>query len=82
MKSVVLVFIGGGMGSVIRYVLSKWINTWHSFPLGTLVINIAACLVLGFVVGLTDHKQLVSPAARLFWAVGFCGGFSTFYFQL
>jgi CrcB protein len=29
-------------------------------------------------IGLADHKQLLSPATRLFWAVGFCGGFSTF----
>jgi CrcB protein len=29
-------------------------------------------------IGLADHKQLLSPASRLFWAVGFCGGFSTF----
>jgi CrcB protein len=42
------------------------------------VVNVAACLVLGFVIGLADHKQIISPAARLFWAIGFCGGFSTF----
>jgi CrcB protein len=33
---------------------------------------------MGFIIGLADHKQLLSPATRLFWAVGFCGGFSTF----
>ncbi len=75
-----LVFLGGGLGSVVRYLLGKWINAFASitFPIATLVINIIACLVLGFVIGLADHKQLLSASSRLFWTVGFCGGFSTF----
>jgi CrcB protein len=75
-----LIFLGGGAGSVLRYYLGKWVQQWHttSFPIGTLTVNIIACLVLGFVIGLADHKQLISPGARLFWTVGFCGGFSTF----
>lgn len=78
MKSVLLVFAGGGLGSVLRYLMGRWIPVWHSFPLGTLFINIAACFVLGFVVGLADQKQSWSPDIRLFLATGFCGGFSTF----
>jgi fluoride exporter len=80
MKLVLLVFLGGGLGSVARYTLGKWINVWHAhhFPLATLIINVAACLILGFVIGLADHKQIISPAMRVFWAIGFCGGFSTF----
>jgi len=76
----VLVFIGGGFGSIVRFLLGRWVNAWHdhAFPFGTLSVNIVACLVLGYVVGIADHRQLISPAARLFWAVGFCGGFSTF----
>jgi CrcB protein len=79
-REVVLVFFGGGLGSITRFLLGRWVNAWHSynFPLGTLAVNIFACLVLGFVVGIADHRQLISPAARLFWTVGFCGGFSTF----
>lgn len=80
LSDIVLVFIGGGAGSTVRFLLGKWINASHShhFPFGTLSVNIAACLVLGFVVGVADHRQLISPATRLFWTVGFCGGFSTF----
>jgi fluoride exporter len=80
MQSLVIVFLGGGLGSVVRFSMSKWINSFHShhFPLGTLGANIVACLVLGIIIGVADHKQLISPAARLFWTVGFCGGFSTF----
>ncbi len=80
MKSLLLVFLGGGLGSVVRFSLGKWVNALHShhFPWGTLVVNVIACLALGLIVGLADHKQIISPSARLFWTVGFCGGFSTF----
>lgn len=78
--NIVLVFGGGGLGSVVRFLLGRWVNAWHNhhFPFGTLAVNIVACLALGFVVGVADHRQLISPSARLFWTVGFCGGFSTF----
>lgn len=80
MKSVMIVFLGGGLGSVMRYALGKWVNTLHNhqFPWGTFAANVMACAILGFVIGLADHRQVISPSARLFWAVGFCGGFSTY----
>ena len=80
MKSLLIIFLGGGLGSVIRFSLSKWISSLHShhFPWGTLVVNVVACLALGWIIGLADHKHIISPSARLFWTVGFCGGFSTF----
>jgi fluoride exporter len=80
MKELLLVFIGGGLGSVVRLSLGKWVSAFHNhhFPLGTLVVNIVACFALGLIIGLADHKQIISPAARIFWTVGFCGGFSTF----
>lgn len=80
MQSVLIVFLGGGLGSVIRFLLGKWISSLHShhFPWGTLAANFVACLLLGLVVGLADQKQMISPPMRLFWTVGFCGGFSTF----
>lgn len=75
-----IVFLGGGLGSITRFGLGKWVNTFHNhhFPFGTLAVNIVACFVLGFAIGLADHRQLISPTSRLFWTVGFCGGFSTF----
>lgn len=80
MKAVALIFFGGGLGSVARYVLGRWVNGFHqiNFPYGTLTVNVLASFILGLVVGFSDHKQLLSPDARIFWAVGFCGGFSTF----
>ena len=80
MKPIIMIFLGGGLGSVFRYGVGRWIGTLHTnyFPFGTLAANILACLLLGLLVGLAEHKQLLSPSARLFWAAGFCGGFSTF----
>jgi fluoride exporter len=80
MSALFYVFLGGGLGSVVRFVLGRWISSLHThpFPFGTLVVNVVACFALGVLVGLADHRQLISPQARLFWTVGFCGGFSTF----
>lgn len=78
MNNVLLVFAGGGLGSVARYLVGRWIPMTGLLPYGTLVANVAACFVLGLVVGLADHRMALSMNARLFWAAGFCGGFSTF----
>ena len=80
LTDIFLVFVGGGAGSTVRFLLGRWVNAWHNhhFPFGTLAVNVVACLVLGYVVGIADHRHIISPSARLFWTVGFCGGFSTF----
>lgn len=80
MNELIVVFAGGGLGSLARFGLGNWINSLHHlhYPLGTLVVNIIACFTLGLFIGLVDNKQLFSTTTRLFWVVGFCGGFSTF----
>lgn len=80
MKTILLVFAGGGLGSLMRYGLYSWIGRYYhqSFPLATLVANVLACFILGFVIGLADHRQILPSSTRLFWSVGVCGGFSTF----
>ena len=80
MKELIAVFIGSGLGGMTRFGLSKWIDDFHDhhFPFGTFAVNVIACFALGFVIGLADHRQILSPTAKLFLAVGFCGGFSTF----
>src|SRR5438045_2243390 len=79
MKELLLVFAGGGLGSVLRYTIGRSVSIrFHQpFPLGTLVVNILACLILGFIMGLADEKQMISQQNRLLLVAGFCGGFST-----
>lgn len=79
--SLLAVFVGGGLGSLSRYMVSKGILlTQYSarFPLATLVANSIACIVMGFVVYFTLREKALSEGWKLFWLVGFCGGFSTF----
>lgn len=79
MMGVVLVFVGGGLGSLARYGLGKGLNAWMPyFPVGTFAANVLACLVVGFVAGLVAGRWNVSEQVRLGVVTGFCGGFSTF----
>lgn len=78
LKFLLIVFLGGGAGSMLRFLLGKWMNGIYTLPLGTLIANVAACFILGLFVSLADHKLLLNPNLRLFLTVGFCGGFSTF----
>lgn len=73
------VFIGGGLGSMLRFAISKWLGTSSTgFPYGTLAANMLSCLVMA--VGwyyFNKHSDL-STSYKLMLLVGFCGGFSTF----
>ena len=76
----ILVFIGGGIGCVTRYIVTtiekNLINI--SFPIGTLTVNILACFLMGIVMTLVVGKFIShSEQFRLLLAVGFLGGFST-----
>lgn len=79
MRNIILILIGGGLGSVSRYVLStSATRIWgDSFPWGTLLVNLAGCFVIGFVFGLAD-RSLVSRTFRIVLITGFLGGFTTF----
>ena len=75
-----LVALGGALGSVSRFLLGPAIqrSLGMAFPFGTLFINVAGALVLGIVAGLAIDGGTVSPNARAFIGIGFCGGFTTF----
>lgn len=75
LKSLLLVFIGGGSGSMLRFWLGKSLN--QSFPNGTLLVNVIGAFLMGLVLALFQ-KELVGNPFRLLVAVGFCGGFTTF----
>jgi fluoride exporter len=73
------VFVGGGLGSLARFGLGKaFANAALEFPVATLLSNLLACLILGFVAGLVAQKAQLSPVLKVGITAGFCGGFSTF----
>ena len=75
-KSLLLVFIGGGTGSVLRSLIGK-LFSFIAFPFGTLIANVLGCLLIGFLYALFN-RQIMGEDYRLLLAVGFCGGFTTF----
>ena len=81
MKGILLVALGGAMGSVARYKLSGWVLQhtidWR-FPAGTFVVNVAGCLAAGILAGLAEKHDLLSADARLLLFTGVLGGFTTF----
>ncbi len=79
MKQLVLVFLGGGMGSVLRYLISKNFNPFFQhFFLGTFLVNVIGCLLIGLILGLSLKSNFLSTNQTLLLATGFCGGFTTF----
>ncbi|MDP3352456.1 MAG: fluoride efflux transporter CrcB [Flavobacteriaceae bacterium] len=79
MKSVVLVFLGGGLGSVIRYYFNITFNFIIStFPLGTFLANIIGSLFVGIIVGFLGKSHVLNDNLYLLLVIGFCGGFTTF----
>ena len=79
MKQLLLVFVGGGIGSVLRYVIGKYLNSAETgIPYGTLAANIIGSLLIGIILGLAVKQNTLSENQILFLATGFCGGFTTF----
>ncbi|HEX8376192.1 MAG TPA: fluoride efflux transporter CrcB [Pedobacter sp.] len=79
MKELLLVFAGGGLGSVARYGISKMYGSWQSiFPFATLTANFLSCIVFGLIIILSADKLSISPLVKLLIITGFCGGFSTY----
>lgn len=79
MKQVLLVFIGGGFGSALRYLLSKYLNSpGFNLPYGTLLVNVMGSLLIGLVIGYAVKSTSLSETNMLLIATGFCGGFTTF----
>jgi fluoride exporter len=73
--------VGGAFGSVLRYAVQGWVGqqiAGRSFPIGTIVVNISGCLIIGLLAGFFDGPQLVREEYRVGLLVGILGGYTTF----
>jgi|SRR5208283_545707 len=80
MMNIIIIGIGGFIGSITRYGMAFWIGQrWgRSFPLGTFVINVSGSFVIGLLMTLFTERLLVNPQWRLLLVVGFLGAYTTF----
>lgn len=79
-RQLVLVALGGGAGSVSRYLASVWVAKHfpHIFPLATFVVNMTGCFLIGFLIGLSARYAVFDSDLKFLLIVGFCGGYTTF----
>lgn len=81
MLKIILVGVGGFAGSVLRYLLSGYVQQTAKnivFPYGTLAVNLAGCLLIGMLSQLAESRSLFTAESRLLLFTGFLGGFTTF----
>ena len=76
-KNLLLVAFGGGLGASFRYWIFFIVKN-YSFPYATLIVNIVGSFVLGIIIALSFKMNNFPEAAKLFFGIGFCGGFTTF----
>ncbi|WP_027124519.1 fluoride efflux transporter CrcB [Gelidibacter mesophilus] len=79
MKQVLLVFVGGGFGSVLRFIIGKYLNSPATgIPYGTFAANVLGSLLIGIILGFAAKNNSISENHIALLATGFCGGFTTF----
>ncbi len=80
LKTLLVIGLGSFCGGIFRFLLSRWVQgmVFFSFPLGTFVVNMTGCFLIGLFYGLFDRSNCWNPELRLFLTVGLCGGFTTF----
>ena len=81
MLKVVIIGLGGCAGAILRYLVVGGVHSLTktaSFPVGTMTVNVAGCLLIGIGGGLMESRQLFSPELRAFFFVGILGSFTTF----
>lgn len=79
-KNILFVGLGGGIGSIARYVTQRWFAAtyMHHFPWGTFAVNVAGCFLIGLFWGLSFKSFEANESWKLFLMTGLCGGFTTF----
>ena len=79
MKQFLIIFIGGGLGSSLRYIIGKILPySKGEFPLSTFIVNLIGCLLIGFFFQIFSKTDLLKSDLSLFFIIGFCGAFTTF----
>jgi CrcB protein len=75
-----LLFVGGGIGTIFRYQISGLIHDQlgSAFPWGTFVVNMTGCVLIGLLATLADERGMLGSPTRLFLMVGVTGGYTTF----
>jgi CrcB protein len=79
-RTLLLIAIGGGIGSVFRYLTTIIVQKYYSsiFPLATLLTNIIGSFLIGIAISLLEKNDLVNSNVKWFFITGFCGGYTTF----
>src|SRR5512133_976796 len=79
-KTLLLIGTGGFLGSISRFLTSKYLQNMFpsAFPFGTFFVNITGCFLIGLIYGISERSALFTTEWKMFLAVGFCGGFTTF----
>lgn len=80
LKLILIAGTGGFLGTITRFLASRYLHNFFltSFPIGTFVVNILGCLLIGIFYGISDKGNVLGSEWRMFLTVGFCGGFTTF----
>ena len=81
MKEILIIGTGGFLGAVLRYlavVSMQVFKTRHQIPLGTLLVNVIGCLLIGFLAVMAENSRLLPADTRNFLIVGILGAFTTF----
>ena len=78
--NILVIAIGGGLGAVSRYLVSGWVQALSGggWPLGTLVVNVLGCFVIGLLSQLAESTGVFTPTTRALLFTGFLGGFTTY----
>lgn len=79
-RNILLVGLGGGIGSIARYCCQRWFNLQlaQGFPWGTFAVNITGCFLIGIFWGLSFKSLENQETWKLLLMTGLCGGFTTF----
>ena len=80
MKNLIQIILGGAVGTVARYFVAGGVHKvlGHTFPYGTLTVNLIGCALLGVIVSVAESKFHLRPEIQALLVIGFCGAFTTF----